>query len=707
MFQRLTSFLKDNKTILAIIGISLILRLLWLTTLIGRDEGMGGYVGWLWTQGKILYVNVFDNKGPFYYFLYGAISYIFGPSMIFIRLFNDFLFIISIIMIYRLATDWYGEMAGIISATFYGIFLNAPIYEGQLVVSESIALPLLVGTVYFWNSYLKVNQKKFLILSGILMSLSFLTRQTTGLMLPIMLIMLIFFNKKNENASNKSHIQTTLSNLSGFFLGIAIPIAIISLYFQLNNAFPIFLDKAFIKPFDYFKGLYVPPSGESTSLVLPYIPLSLFLVVIAQGLPLWIFGCLGTCLAAIRRSIYDKLILLWFIIFCFVVSRPPSFGHYFQQIIPPMSMLAGTFISQITNGISKEKIKRIFTNKKFSETEIAAISVIALLLMTSIPAAYIQSIQFPNYNIKWEFIEWRFADGQSFENQSNLAQYLKTTTPRNSKILVYGWASEIYWMSGFESPVYPWSYPPTTLPKSEYQYLVQLVQNSSIDRVILFAQSRAELSYRLDDPIVNNTLRKYFFEKQIDNAWIFSKYDSKGRYVAFDLVDMLNNASSEYIKIDGSFGNTSADFSYNEILIPAQSILDINGDIRYAIRQHPLPLSPEPPHIMVSRIAYDLTLPSKPVLNFSIGMHPAIWNMSDGVEFRIFVEDNGNVQEIFVATLDPKENSADRRWVNYELNLAEYANEHVRVIFETLPGEKNNSNYDWAFWGTPTILNSN
>jgi len=704
--KKLASFLKNNKMLLVIVSASLLLRLFWLNTLIGRDEGMGGYVGWLWTQGKILYVNVFDNKGPFFYFLYGFIGSVFGPSIIYMRLFNDFLFIISIVMIYRLARDWYGKIAGWLSALFYGIFMNAPIYEGQLTVSESIALPLLIGSVYFWSLYLKVNHKKLLVFSGILLSLSFLTRQTTGLMLPVMLIMLIFFSKKNEISLSENHARNLLSNLFAFFLGVAVPITVTLLYFHLNGALLTFLDRAFVKPFEYFKGSYVPPSGESVSLVLPRIPLSLFFVVIIQGLPLWIFGCLGTSIAAIRRTISDKLILLWLAVFCFATSRPPSFGHYFQQIIPPMSLLAGAFISQMFGGINIRKAKSIFTKSNFNATEAATVGVIVLLLITSIPAAYMQSIQFPNYNIKWEFVEWRFADGQSFENQTYLAQYLRMNIPRNRKILVHGSAAEIYWLSGFEAPAYPWSNPPTMIPESEYQTLVNLVQNLSIDRIVLFAQDQKALHQKLDDPIVNSTLRKYFFEKQIDNAWIFSKYDSEGRYVAIDLLDMFQNASLEYIKVDGSTGNTTADFSYNEILIPARCVLNISGDTRYVIRQHPLPLSPEPPFVMTSRIVYNLTLPKNPVLKYGIGLHQAIWNMSDGVEFQISLEADGAVQNIFPNHLNPKENVTDRHWVDYELNLTKYANKQVKIIFETLSGEKNNSNYDWAFWAAPVILNS-
>ena len=301
-------------------------------------------------------------------------------------------------------------------------------------------------------------------------------------------------------------------------------------------------------------------------------------------------------------------------------------------------------------------------------------------------------------------MEWRFADEQSFENQTALAEYLRTNVPKNSKILVHGWAAEIYWLSGFEAPTYPWTNPSTMIPASEYQILVNLVQNLSIDHVVLFAQSQKALRNEVDDPIVNNTLKKYFFEKQIDNAWIFSKYDPKGRYVAIDLLDTFQNASLNYVKVDGSIGNTTADFSYNEILIPAQSVLNISGDTRYAIMQHPLPLSPEPPFVMTSQIVYNLTLPSKPVLNFSIGLQPAIWNMSDGVEFQISIEADGEVQTIFSAALNPKENLTDRCWKDYELNLTQYADKQVKIIFETLP--LGNCNYDWAFWGAPVILNS-
>lgn len=704
--QKLALKLNNNKALLIIVSASLLLRLLWLNSLIGRDEGLHGYVGWLWTQGKIPYVNAYDNKGPLLYFLYASVNSIFGSSIIYMRLLNDLLFIISIAMIYTLARDWYGKTAGVASAIFYGIFMNAPIYEGQLALSESIALPLLVGSIYFWSSYLKLNNKKFLLFSGLFFSLSFLTRQSIGLMLPVLLIMLIFFSKKTEINLNKNQARDILSNLSAFFLGIAIPLMITSLYFHLNGALLAFLNNAIVKPFEYFKGSYIPPNGESVSLFLTYIPLSLFFVIIVQGLPLWVSGFLGASIAAIRRTIYDKVVLLWLVIFCFIISRPPSFGHYYQQIIPPMSLLAGTFISQILNGINIRRIKSIFKTKNFSVAEAATIAVIALLLITSIPAAYMQSIQFPNYNIKWEFVEWRFADGQSLENQTHLAEYLRMNTPRNSKILVHGSAAEIYWLSGFEAPAFPWSSPPAMISESEYQTLVHLVQNSSIDHVVLFAPNKKSLLQNIGDPIVNNTLRKYFFEKEIDNSWIFCKYDSEGRYVAIDLLDAFQNASLEYVKVDGSIGNTTADFSYSEGLIPARFVLNISGDTRYAIRQHPLPLSSEPPYVMISRIVYNITLPNKPILKYGIGLDQRIWNMSDGVEFRISLEIDQQIPNVSSATLNPKENLVDRCWVDYELNLTSYANKQIKIIFETMSGEKNDSNYDWAFWGTPVILNS-
>lgn len=109
---------------------------------------------------------------------------------------------------------------------------------------------------------------------------------------------------------------------------------------------------------------------------------------------------------------------------------------------------------------------------------------------------------------------------------------------------------------------------------------------------------------------------------------------------------------------------------------------------------------------MISRIVYNITLPNKPILKYGIGLDQRIWNMSDGVEFRISLEIDQQIPNVSSATLNPKENLVDRCWVDYELNLTSYANKQIKIIFETMSGEKNDSNYDWAFWGTPVILNS-
>ena len=41
----------NKKTLLLVIVLSVLLRLLWLYTLIGRDEGVSGYVAWGWLNG--------------------------------------------------------------------------------------------------------------------------------------------------------------------------------------------------------------------------------------------------------------------------------------------------------------------------------------------------------------------------------------------------------------------------------------------------------------------------------------------------------------------------------------------------------------------------------------------------------------------------------------------------------------------------------
>jgi hypothetical protein len=43
-------------------------------------------------------------------------------------------------------------------------------------------------------------------------------------------------------------------------------------------------------------------------------------------------------------------------------------------------------------------------------------------------------------------------------------------------------------------------------------------------------------------------------------------------------------------------------------------------------------------------------------------------------------------------------------WFDEEVSLAEFSGQTVRIIFATNPGPALDSEYDWAVWSRPVIL---
>jgi predicted GH43/DUF377 family glycosyl hydrolase/lysophospholipase L1-like esterase len=84
---------------------------------------------------------------------------------------------------------------------------------------------------------------------------------------------------------------------------------------------------------------------------------------------------------------------------------------------------------------------------------------------------------------------------------------------------------------------------------------------------------------------------------------------------------------------------------------------------------------------------------------FSIGIQADAQRHTDGVEFRVLVEDErGTEHEIFAKSLDPRTAPADRGWFDATLDLDRFAGQQVTVHLETSAGPNGDARHDWALW---------
>jgi hypothetical protein len=111
-----------------------------------------------------------------------------------------------------------------------------------------------------------------------------------------------------------------------------------------------------------------------------------------------------------------------------------------------------------------------------------------------------------------------------------------------------------------------------------------------------------------------------------------------------------------------------------------------------------------------SRLVYEVTVPEKGALKFSLGIKEEGWTVSgDGVLFRVLLSAGGPSEEIMNVTLNPFANPGDRGWRDMTLDLSEYSGEKVDLFFNTnssAPSRppRDDRNGDFALWGAPRLV---
>lgn len=122
----------------------------------------------------------------------------------------------------------------------------------------------------------------------------------------------------------------------------------------------------------------------------------------------------------------------------------------------------------------------------------------------------------------------------------------------------------------------------------------------------------------------------------------------------------------------------------------------INGETRRSIYTK---------NLSGTRVTWKITVPDNGWLKVSLGILEDGWTMpGNGVLFSIGVSDGKTFDELVSLTINPFNNTSDRRWNDLSLDLSQYAGETVELIFNTRSGPNDDRNGDFAAWGEPRIV---
>jgi 4-amino-4-deoxy-L-arabinose transferase-like glycosyltransferase len=676
----------------AIILFSFFLRMLWIETPVARDEGVAGYVAMVWLRGVTPYsYPMAAVNPPLAYLIYLSTSILFGNTVIPARMINNALFLVSIVILYLIAKDWYGEKAALLSAFFYGVFMNAPIFETQLAIPSSLSIPFIIGSVYSLSLYLKKNRKSLLFMSGLLMSLASLILQYQAIGIILIVTMLIYFSHNTFNQHRKN-LRRFFRNLATpacvLILGVATPLLIFVVYFWSHGALVNSIQSTVLR----FMNFEYESQGD--------VNFSVKFLIIAEAVPLWLFSIVGFALCLLRRTKYDVFLITWAIVFLIIGIPPVHFGRHYSQLIPAASVLSGIAIASILKETgSTLSLKRFRRNATDTRKKLLSILFIVTLVASAAPVIYFVPVQYPNTNFSLFNENMYYTFASSWNEQQQIVDYIKSHTT-NGTVFIHGWEAELYWLSGSLAPDTRWtsSYmgPVSDITEQEYQKILSMVKAGSFGTVILMTGFPP-------DEIMQCVPENYFFVKNIGLYAIYSKYNSEGYSIGYSFIENLPQSLQEYCLDNGTQGDIK-NLANSQTYLPIVEQITINNESRSGIKQNPI--ADWDSHVVDSNIIYgNISVSPHSELSFGIGINPAAWNNTGGVVFEIVVQNQqGEQAEIFSKYMSPNSNVEDRGWQDYQLNLNKFQNESVSIQFVTELGPGGNSTYDWAYWSNPLLL---
>lgn len=274
------------------------------------DEGIYHVLGDGMKEGRILYRDIWDNKPPLLYLTY----FVFNSDQFLIRFASAVTGLVSVILFFLLARELFkSQKVRFLTTLIFAVLFGLPILEGNIANSENFMLaPIIAAALLIFKS-------RNLFTGGLLVSAAFLFKIVAVFDFAAFLIFLLFDNAKRRNLDFKK--------VRPFILGFILPIALVSLYFILNGAFPHLTSATLFAN--------VPYVGYGNKF---FIPQGLLLIKLAI---LFLF----TVFVLSRKKVLGRetvFTLLWFgfsLFNAFFSQRP--YTHYLLVLLPSFVLLTG------------------------------------------------------------------------------------------------------------------------------------------------------------------------------------------------------------------------------------------------------------------------------------------------------------------------------------------------------------------------------
>ena len=501
-------------TILIIIITIAIIRYRLISVPLERDEGEYAYMGQLLLQGIPPYAEAYNMKFPGIYFIYAMVLAIFGQTHTGIHLALLVANATTIFLIYLLGKNLFDSLTGVLSGAGYGILSLSPCFHGLWANSEHYVVLFAVGGTLLLIKNIHFNKVHLLFWSGILLGLSFATKQH-GILFTLFGIGYFIFSYLKEGDYSLSHFSKKLGLL---ILGVIIPIGFFLLILAVSGT----LERFWFWTFKYASAYTSMMSLEEGLLNLRK-SISYGLQV---NLPIWIAAALGITSPLWDGKARSKWVfsLGFFLASLIALSLGFYFRyHYYILLFPSLALLSGISIAALGRKISRF----------LSQSMYKGILLLVIITIYSYPL-FVQKKLLFQYTPS-EICQRMFHFSNPFPQSLEIARYLKLNTCINDRIAVFGSEPQIYFYAQRRAATgYLYTYPLMELHPFALEMqkeMIQEVETAMPQYLVYVNVSYSWLKREKSNTLIFDWLKSYLIEY----------YERAG------VVDIISNTKTHYV----------------------------------------------------------------------------------------------------------------------------------------------------------------
>lgn len=440
------------------------------------DEGIYQVVGKAIHEGRMLYLQIWDNKPPLLYLIYAIVN----GDLYLAKLFSLLTGLMSIIAFYFLSVNLFKKKtARYISLFLFSTLFGLPILEGNIANAENfMLLPTIVAAIFVLK-YQQTKRAQLLAAAGLIMSVSLILKIVAIFDILAFLTFLILVSGREIRKHVQSYFLFGFSSISLLLIS--------AIYFLINGAFGEFLQAVFLQNFNYVgeESMFIFPMG----ILVVKTFILVFVILVIKYLSKKIT----------KESIFIYLWTAFGIYSAFFSDRP--YTHYLLLALPAFCLLIG-------NLFEKEK------GRFFEIVAILTISFIAIFHFQ----VYIKNIDYYKNFFNFVMDKKSVVQYETFFDRNTprdyvIAEFISTNTQEDEDVFLWSDSAQIYALSN-------------KLPIGKYivAYHIKFYDNADADtRKQIEAIKPKYIIQTAQGDLINEVLSSYQLKYIISGAKIYER----------------------------------------------------------------------------------------------------------------------------------------------------------------------------------------